>query len=339
MQLKPIMVIAVLLLVVASLLVAGCTSSNTSTNDQTTSASATPSVQSDKTTFSSDKGYSITYPATWKKDVNTNAASPIELYLYLNPNEAVDSVIVAIKSLSSGQTLNAFAASEVNALKTNASTGNFKNFAIQSETDSTFAGKPAHTIVWSGTVPVQYSATTTKDVPIKATQTYVVNNNVGYVITYKATQSDYNKYLTQAEQASNSFTFTTITPPISVTATSIGSSNSLSSSYGTPTAAVTGNKFVTYAVYIQNNNAKDEGIGNPNYLKLRDTNGNIYSYDSFTYSLQQQVNGVTLKGLTSQSNTQPGDKYSGLITFQIPTSATPKTLTYDDYTNKITINL
>jgi len=128
-------------------------------------------------------------------------------------------------------------------------------------------------------------------------------------------------------------------PTISVTATSLGSSSSLTSSYGTPTAAATGNKFVTYAVYIQNTNAKNEDIGNPNYLKLRDTNGNIYSYDSSTYSLQQQVNGVTLKGLTSQSNTQPGDKYSGLIAFQIPTSATPKTLTYDDYTNKITINL
>jgi Domain of unknown function (DUF4352) len=130
-------------------------------------------------------------------------------------------------------------------------------------------------------------------------------------------------------------------PTISVTATSVGSSSTLSSYYGTPTAAASNNKFVTYAVYLKNINAKgtDNDMGNPNYLKLRDTNGNIYSYDSFTYSLQQQVNGVTLKGLTAQSNTQPGDKYSGLITFQIPTSATPKSLTYDDYTNKITINL
>ncbi len=130
-------------------------------------------------------------------------------------------------------------------------------------------------------------------------------------------------------------------PTVSVKATSLGSSNTLSSSYGSPTAAVTGNKFVTYAVYLQNINAKgtDNDMGNPYSFKLRDTNGNIYSYDSFTYSLQQQVNGVTLKGVTVQTNTQPGDKYSGLIAFQIPTSATPKTLTYDDYTNKISINL
>lgn len=128
-------------------------------------------------------------------------------------------------------------------------------------------------------------------------------------------------------------------PTVSVSATYLGSSNSLTSSYGTPTAAPSGNKFVTYAAYCQNINAPNIQMGNPNYLKLRDTQGNIYSYDSFTFSLQQQVNGVTLKGLSYEMNTQPGDKVSGLIVFQIPTSATPKSLTYDDYTNRITINL
>jgi hypothetical protein len=44
MQLKPITAIAVLLLMVVSLLVAGCTTSTTSTNNQTPSASATQSV-------------------------------------------------------------------------------------------------------------------------------------------------------------------------------------------------------------------------------------------------------------------------------------------------------
>jgi hypothetical protein len=128
-------------------------------------------------------------------------------------------------------------------------------------------------------------------------------------------------------------------PTVSVSATSLGSSSSLTSSYGTPTASATGNKFVSYAMYFQNINGKNLDMGNPTEVTLRDTQGNLYSYDSFTYSLQQQVNGVTLKGLTVQTNTQPGDKYSGLITFQIPASATPKSLTYDDYTNIITINL
>jgi len=339
MQLKPIMVIAVLLLVVASLLVAGCTSSNTSTNDQTTSASATPSVQSDKTTFSSDKGYSITYPATWEKSVA--AALPVDVYLYVSPNEKANGVVVGTESLASGTTLNDFVNAQIATLKNYNSSGVYKNLAILSETDSTLSGKPAHTVVFSGIFPVQYSTTTVTNKSLKIMQTFVVNDNTGYVISYKAIQSDYNKYLTLAEQVINSFTLTTKTPTtlISVNATSLGSSSTLSSSYGTPTAAATNNKFVTYAVYFQNLNKKDLDMGNPTEIKLRDTNGNIYSYDSFTYSLQQQVNGVTLKGLSVETNTQPGDKYSGLIAFQIPTSATPKSLTYDDYTNKITINL
>ena len=125
---------------------------------------------------------------------------------------------------------------------------------------------------------------------------------------------------------------------VSVTATYLGSSNSLTS-YGTPTAAASGNKFVTYAVYLQNINAKDKMMGNPLDFKLRDTEGNLYSYDVSGYSVKQQVNGRMLEGITGQMNTQAGDKYSGIIAFQIPTSATPKSLTYDDYTNKITINL
>jgi uncharacterized protein YcfL len=128
-------------------------------------------------------------------------------------------------------------------------------------------------------------------------------------------------------------------PTVSVTATSLGSSSSLTSSYGTPTASATGNKFVSYAMYFQNINGKNLDMGNPTEVTLRDTQGNIYSYDSFGYSVKQQVSGRTLEGITSQSNTQPGDKYSGIIVFQIPQNATPKSLTYDDYSNRITINL
>jgi hypothetical protein len=128
------------------------------------------------------------------------------------------------------------------------------------------------------------------------------------------------------------------TPTVSVTATYLGSANSLTSSYGTVTAAAPGNKFVKYAIYCQNINAKDMDMGNPNYLKLRDTQSNIYPYDWSSASMQQQVGGKTLTGITYET-TQPGDKVSGLIAFQLPIDATPKSLTYDDYTNRITINL
>ena len=332
-------------LTVMALLIVAATSAGCATNTTPTPTPipATQSTVGNNTTFSSAAGFNITFPKNLAIDRNgtENASSPVRVYIYLSPNETANGVVVGTEGLTSGKTLNNFTDAQIANLQNYNSSGVYKNLTMLNATNSTLSGKPAHTIVFSGVFPVQYSTTTATNKSLKIIQTFVVNDNTGYVISYKAIQSDYNKYLTLAEQVINSFTLTTKTPTtlISVNATSLGSSSTLSSSYGTPTAAVTGNKFVTYAVYIQNNNAKDEGIGNPNYLKLRDTNGNIYSYDSFTYSLQQQVNGVTLKGLTSQSNTQPGDKYSGLIAFQIPTSATPKSLTYDDYTNKITINL
>jgi uncharacterized lipoprotein YajG len=129
---------------------------------------------------------------------------------------------------------------------------------------------------------------------------------------------------------------------VSVTATHLDSMNSYNTKHGGPLITATPSyKFVKYAVYVQNINAKDMQLGNPNFIKLRDTAGNIYSYDSIaTYNLDtQQVNGTKLDGLMDELNTQPGDKLSGFIVFQIPTSATPKSLTYDDYTNNIVINL
>jgi hypothetical protein len=130
-------------------------------------------------------------------------------------------------------------------------------------------------------------------------------------------------------------------PTVSVTATYLGASNSLSQGPFAPAAAASGNKFVKYAIYCENINAPNKQMGNPAMLMLRDTNGNIYSDDSSSAFMQQQVNGVTLKGLSLsyEIHSQQGDKVSGLIAFQIPTNATPKSLTYDDYTNIITIHL
>ncbi|MGZ4929138.1 MAG: DUF4352 domain-containing protein [Halobacteriota archaeon] len=157
--------------------------------------------------------------------------------------------------------------------------------------------------------------------------------------TSACTSSNRNEATIQASSSASDNPSSTSQTTVRVRVTSLGASQSLTSSYGTPTAAATGNKFVKYAVYLENINGKNLNMGNPYAFTLRDTQGNLYQYDSYTYSLQQQVNGTTLKGLTVQQNTQPGDKYSGLIVFQIPQSATPKSLTYDDYTNKITMNL
>ncbi len=105
----------------------------------------------------------------------------VRVYVYLNPNETADGVLVATKGLSSGQTLSDFSNNEVKELNNYSSAGFYKNFKILNETNSTFAGKPAHNIVWSGIIPVQYNQTTPTNTSVQEMQTYVVNNNMGYV--------------------------------------------------------------------------------------------------------------------------------------------------------------
>jgi len=130
------------------------------------------------------------------------------------------------------------------------------------------------------------------------------------------------------------------TTTISINTKSLGSSTSLTSNYGEKIVPGTGNKFVRYAMYFQNIDAPNTDLGNPYYVTLRDTQGNVHSCDSNTFYIQsQKVNGTTLQGLSGVPNSQPGDKYAGIIVFQIRQNATPSSLTYDDRTNKITINL
>ena len=59
-----------------------------------------------------------------------------------------------------------------------------------------------------GVIPIQYNQTTATNKSVKMTQTYVVNNHVGYIITYKAIFSDYDTYLAQAQRTMNSFVLT-----------------------------------------------------------------------------------------------------------------------------------
>jgi hypothetical protein len=67
----------IVFVVVASLSVAGC-----ATNNQYAYSSTTPSssTSSDKTTFSSPKGFSITYPNTWW-NVSNDSMGQSDLYL------------------------------------------------------------------------------------------------------------------------------------------------------------------------------------------------------------------------------------------------------------------
>jgi len=197
--------LAVMALLIVAATTAGCTTNTTPTP---TPIPATQTTVGNNTTFSSAAGFNITYPKTLKTDNSSDASTPVRVYIYLSPNETADGVLVATKSLSAGQTLSDFTNSEVAQLKNNNTTGNYKNFTILNDTNLTFAGKPARTIIWSGVVPVQYTQTNATNKTVKEMQTYVVNNNRGYVITYKTISNDYDTYLAQAQRIINSFVLT-----------------------------------------------------------------------------------------------------------------------------------
>jgi hypothetical protein len=197
------LVIAALITLAAT--AAGCT---TNTSPSPTPIAATQTTIGNNTTFSSGAGFNITYPSTLSIDSSTNASSPVKVYIYQNSNSKIDGVNVGTYSLSAGQKLSDFVNFNLNALQTNSSSGFYKNFTILNETNLTFSGQPAHQIVFQGIIPQQISAANATNTSVKETQIWVVNNNTGYVVTYKAIPSDYDTYLAQAEGIINSFKLT-----------------------------------------------------------------------------------------------------------------------------------
>jgi uncharacterized protein YceK len=186
----------IMLILIASLSVCGCVTSTTS------------NTQSDKTTFSSNRGYTVTYPQEWERSSTNNATARVELYLYPNPNNTLDGVNVAIYPLNTttGTTLQDF----FNNSMGNGVTGvsSYRDYALSSLGHITLAGQPADKVVWQATVPENVSGGAYQNAPLEVMQVYLIHNGMGYVITYKATPSDYGTYLAQAQDVINSFTLT-----------------------------------------------------------------------------------------------------------------------------------
>jgi PsbP-like protein len=199
--------LAVVALIIVAATAAGCTT-NTTSSPTPTPIPATQTTAGNNTTFSSAAGFNITFPKSLKTDSSINGSQPIRLYIYTG-NNGFDGIVVATNDLLPNSTLNDWAKYNKDNLKINATLENYKNFTVLNETNTTFAGKPAHTIVWSGTIPVAFSATNQKDMPVQVMQTFIVNDNMGYAITYKGSPaSNYTKYLPQAQTIMKSFVLT-----------------------------------------------------------------------------------------------------------------------------------
>ncbi|MGA3359877.1 MAG: hypothetical protein ABSC87_06690 [Halobacteriota archaeon] len=192
----------IVLVIVALLSVAGCI--NLSPASSPTPIASNETVTSNNTTFSSVAGFNITYPKTLKVDINdTNASGQVKVYVYLTTNNTVDAMDVATEAVSPNATYMDYTLYNVGKIT------DYPNYQQITNQSATLGGKPAYTVVWQATVPVQTgtSASTVQNQTLKVMQTYVVNNNNGYVVTYKAIPSDYNTYLAQAQQIMSSFEF------------------------------------------------------------------------------------------------------------------------------------
>ena len=111
-------------------------------------------------------------------------------------------------------------------------------------------------------------------------------------------------------------------------------SKQLSSRLGSGYLASTpgpGGIYLIYNVTVKNLNEQDADIGNPYYFKLATSDGSVYDYASSSSYLDNAIQSV--------SHTSPGEKVTGQVAFEIPQSATPSKLQYDDYSNKVIVKV
>jgi hypothetical protein len=195
--------LAIAALITAAVTAAGCATNTTPTATPTPIASTETTI-GNNTVFSSAAGFNITYPKTYKIDSTTNASVQVRIYVYLATNNTVDAVNVATEPVDPNATSLDYATYNLGKIN------DYPDYKLLSNNTTQISGKDAYTAVWQAIVPVQIGTaeSTIQNTTLKVMQTYVVNNNHGYIITYKALPSDYNTYLAPAQQIMNSFVLT-----------------------------------------------------------------------------------------------------------------------------------
>lgn len=100
---------------------------------------------------------------------------------------------------------------------------------------------------------------------------------------------------------------------------------------GSLSKADTGNKFVLYNATLKNIDIKNLDV-NPFWFDMRLSNGSSVGLDLFAT--------VASQGYFPMTNaTQPGDTVNGTIVFEIPQTAIPVAISYNDLTHNVTANL
>ncbi len=193
--------IVTLLMLVAT--TAGCTT--TTPSPTPTAVPETMTTVGNNTTFSSATGFNITFPSALKNDTTTNASLPVRIYIYLTNNTA-EGINVGVQQLKNGSTLGQFTYDQLSEIRRASETGLYKNATTPIvNNNTTISGKPATQAVYQATVPAQLSQTAVQNVTLKVSNIFVINNDRGYTITYKATPANYDKYQQQATRIISTF--------------------------------------------------------------------------------------------------------------------------------------
>jgi hypothetical protein len=176
MKKKAAMLLVAAVLVI-SVLTSGCTFKVGNTTTSTTS-----------TTYTSTKGFSIMYPSDWGKpqeldDGFVGFATPAK-------NES-ENLNVQVVNLSASDTLDTVTQDVIS------NSQGYDDFNEIMAHNTTLTGLPAYKIV--------FTATTDDGDQLKALQTWTVKDDKAYIITYQGAPSNYEKYLSAAQEMIDSF--------------------------------------------------------------------------------------------------------------------------------------
>jgi hypothetical protein len=142
-------------------------------------------------------GFSINYPSDWTKQERTPNGTGYQvavLFLLPTNNVSENLNIVVDDSLEPSTTLKEQTQANIEQLQQD-----HPDFKLLESGNTTLAGNPAYKIVYTATVNQKY---------VKAMQVWTLSNGTYYMITYKTSPSNYDKYIGTAQQMMNSFELT-----------------------------------------------------------------------------------------------------------------------------------
>ncbi len=190
---------AIAALMTLAVVTAGCTNTNSP------SPTPTPVVQTittagNNTTLTSTAGFNVTFPSQYKYD--QNGSTPVKLIIYLDPKDVTTGVSIGTDALQPNTNLDALTPYYTNL------NFNYQNFtAIQNATNITLGGKPAKTLMFQATVPIQ-SETSVKNQTMRVLESFTINKDTAFVVVYKAPPSNFSKFLPDVQKILNSFQLT-----------------------------------------------------------------------------------------------------------------------------------